>query len=572
MSLSDLDVRAQYNGNGSNTTFAIPFAEIDGFETETKVYVDDTLQTLTTHYTIVGTNVEFVSAPASGTNNVTVIRQLSLTQPTDLLPSGAVDLEAIEAALDRVAALVQQVEEKTDRAPLLKITSSYGSLTLPEPVADNIISWNTGATDLENKTAAEVLALTGALVAANNLSDLTDAAAAIANLGITATATELNYMDGVTSNVQTQLDGKEPTVSLTANRALQSAAGGGLEASSVTDTELGYVSGVTSAIQTQLDAKAPIASPSFTTNADLENQGEFRFYEQTGNGTNYVGFEAPDAVTTNTIWKLPDGDGSSGQILSTDGSGNLSWAADAGSGSLGVTTKTTTYTALTSDDIILADTSGGAWTLTLYTAVSNTGNKLTIKKTTSDTNALTIDGNASETIEGKTSVFIDGQYDTLELISDGSNWVLSSFSFNGNYKATSSTLTPTGSGQYHQMTSNSLSLIPGKWEVKGFMQAGASSTPNYSYVFAGWYESNGANSGTSPTNLGTNFTSVGMPRHFSSTQLDSGSTYYVHEINMPSITVTNTSTSSLYLVPFTNQTTSANSRITAYISAKRVGL
>lgn len=27
-------------------------------------------------------------------------------------------------------------------------------------------------------------------------------------MGVTATATELNYMDGVTSNVQTQLDGK----------------------------------------------------------------------------------------------------------------------------------------------------------------------------------------------------------------------------------------------------------------------------------------------------------------------------------------------------------------------------
>lgn len=36
----------------------------------------------------------------------------------------------------------------------------------------------------------------------------TTAAAALTNLGITATAKELNYMDGVTSNVQTQLNGK----------------------------------------------------------------------------------------------------------------------------------------------------------------------------------------------------------------------------------------------------------------------------------------------------------------------------------------------------------------------------
>lgn len=34
------------------------------------------------------------------------------------------------------------------------------------------------------------------------------------NLGITASAAELNYMDGVTSNVQTQLDSKQPTVTV----------------------------------------------------------------------------------------------------------------------------------------------------------------------------------------------------------------------------------------------------------------------------------------------------------------------------------------------------------------------
>jgi len=43
--------------------------------------------------------------------------------------------------------------------------------------------------------------------------------------------------------------------SLTASRALQSSAGGVIEPSGVTSTELGYVSGVTSAIQTQIDSK-----------------------------------------------------------------------------------------------------------------------------------------------------------------------------------------------------------------------------------------------------------------------------------------------------------------------------
>lgn len=326
MALSDSDVRAQYNGDGSTTTFAIPAAEIDGFSTETKVYIDDTLQTLTTDYTISSTNVVFNSAPASGTNNITIIRQLSLTQPTDLAPTGAVDLDAIESALDRLAALIQQVEEKTDRAALLKLTSSFTGLTLPEPSGDAVLTWNTGATDLENKTATEVLALTGALVAANNLSDLADAAAALGNLGLTATAAELNYSDGVTSNIQTQLDGKEPTVSLTASRALQSSSGGGLEASSVTSTELGYVSGVTSAIQTQMDTKAPTANPDFTGEVDLTDQAQLNFFEGSGGGSNRLSMKAPATLSGDVDWILPSADGGSGQYLGTDGAGNLSFS------------------------------------------------------------------------------------------------------------------------------------------------------------------------------------------------------------------------------------------------------
>jgi hypothetical protein len=46
---------------------------------------------------------------------------------------------------------------------------------------------------------------------ANNLSDLSDSDAALVNLGLTATATELNYTDGVTSNIQTQLNATAST-------------------------------------------------------------------------------------------------------------------------------------------------------------------------------------------------------------------------------------------------------------------------------------------------------------------------------------------------------------------------
>ena len=83
------------------------------------------------------------------------------------------------------------------------------------------------------------------------------------------TATELGHLDGVTSAIQTQFTGAETrrtnniagaistvtTGNLTASRALASDGSGKIAISDVTSTELGYLDGVTSAIQTQLDAK-----------------------------------------------------------------------------------------------------------------------------------------------------------------------------------------------------------------------------------------------------------------------------------------------------------------------------
>jgi hypothetical protein len=65
----------------------------------------------------------------------------------------------------------------------------------------------------------------------------------------------------------------------------------------------------------------------FANNVILDNQADARFREATANGTNYVGFQAPASVAADVLWTLPGVDGVSGQILSTNGSGTLSWAA-----------------------------------------------------------------------------------------------------------------------------------------------------------------------------------------------------------------------------------------------------
>lgn len=85
-------------------------------------------------------------------------------------------------------------------------------------------------------------------------------------------------------------------------------------------------------------------------------------------------------------------------------------------------TKTTTYTALVSDDVIFASTSGGAWSLALPAAAGCNGKMFVVKKTTADFNALTIDPNGAETIGGSATTTLDTEGESLAFVSDGTNW------------------------------------------------------------------------------------------------------------------------------------------------------
>jgi hypothetical protein len=104
---------------------------------------------------------------------------------------------------------------------------------------------------------------------------------------------------------------------------------------------------------------------------------EIRFYEATANGSNYVGFKAPSTIAANKIWTLPSADGTSGQVLSTNGSGTLSWVTAGGGGGSGTVTSITpaadsgTGTAITtSGTITISGTAGEIETTVSGTTVT----------------------------------------------------------------------------------------------------------------------------------------------------------------------------------------------------------
>lgn len=57
--------------------------------------------------------------------------------------------------------------------------------------------------------------------------------------------------------------------------------------------------------------------------------GKILFSELAANGTDTVGFRAPDSLAGPIIWTLPNSDGSAGQVLQTNGSGVLGWITPA---------------------------------------------------------------------------------------------------------------------------------------------------------------------------------------------------------------------------------------------------
>ena len=59
-------------------------------------------------------------------------------------------------------------------------------------------------------------------------------------------------------------------------------------------------------------------------NVTLNGQGDLRFADS--DSSNWVAFQAPATIASNITWTLPNADGTSGQSLTTNGSGALSWS------------------------------------------------------------------------------------------------------------------------------------------------------------------------------------------------------------------------------------------------------
>lgn len=86
------------------------------------------------------------------------------------------------------------------------------------------------------------------------------------------------------------------------------------------------------------------------------------------------------------------------------------------------------YTALWSDTVLLVNATGGNITVTLpdsgtvASPKDEMGKIFYVKKVDATANTVTIDGYSTQTIDGATTNVINTQYDSVTIVSDGSNW------------------------------------------------------------------------------------------------------------------------------------------------------
>ena len=110
---------------------------------------------------------------------------------------------------------------------------------------------------------------------------------------------------------------------------------GAVQLSDSTSTTSSVLAATPTAVKAAYDLAAaalPKAGGAMTGDITLNAQSDLRFADS--DSSHYIAIQAPSTVAANVTLTLPAADGTNGQVLSTNGSGALSWATAAGGSSI----------------------------------------------------------------------------------------------------------------------------------------------------------------------------------------------------------------------------------------------
>lgn len=168
----------------TQTSFAVPFEFFDN--ADLNVYIDGTLKTITTHYTVSGGDgstgtVSMSVTGGTGGSTVVITRDIELERTTDFPVSGAFNIVALNTELDRLVAIAADLEDQANRALQLTDFDAAVSLVLPD------VDTRKGKTLAFNASS-------GAVEAGPSITDVQTVSAASADIALLA-----DIQDGTTA-------------------------------------------------------------------------------------------------------------------------------------------------------------------------------------------------------------------------------------------------------------------------------------------------------------------------------------------------------------------------------------
>lgn len=190
MSVTNENNKVNYSATGLSV-YAIPF--YFSANAHVKLYVNDVLKTLNTHYSVTGAGITsggvltfLVTPPTSGV--VTIIRDIPLKQENTFNEGGQFSSITIEGMFDKLTHISQQIDEKTDRAIKMPLSSTTIDPQISGTITPGALI-QVNATNDGLETGISVLDYSGQLLAMKNAAE---AAASLSVLSqIAANAAEV---------------------------------------------------------------------------------------------------------------------------------------------------------------------------------------------------------------------------------------------------------------------------------------------------------------------------------------------------------------------------------------------
>ena len=216
ISVSDNTPRVSYTvaQGQTQTSFTVSFEFFA--DADLRVFVDNTLKTITTHYPVSGGNgstgtVTMSVTGASGGSTVVITRDIALERTTDFPTSGAFNISSLNTELDKLVAIDADVDDTIGRSIRLQDSDATASMELPLKASrvGTVLGFNatTGAVEA-GPTIANVNALSAITANINTVAGIHGNVTTVAGIQgnvttVAGVASNVTTVAGIASNVTT---------------------------------------------------------------------------------------------------------------------------------------------------------------------------------------------------------------------------------------------------------------------------------------------------------------------------------------------------------------------------------